>query len=110
MKILSKLWFWVLILMIILFIYPKECGYNYGGFIVGAGTTITREECSCFGAKYESFSRTPTWLGGGIIQMLDAGKNQYCIGIKIKSDCYKWTYTGDNPGDYSTETKINCMN
>ena len=88
-SIYKKWWFWILVVLLITILYPKQCGYTYGGFLK-EGVTVNREECSCFGVKYESFSRIPPSLGGMIVT--DSGKNQYCVGFPVGKTCYESTF------------------
>jgi hypothetical protein len=99
MKIHKKLGAWVIIILLILviFIYPKECGSSYGGFIAKE-ITIKREEGNCFGVKYQAYSRF------GMMYCADCGKKEYCVGVPISKTCYEWNASTDP----STEIEIEC--
>ncbi|MCX6749910.1 MAG: hypothetical protein NTZ83_00465 [Candidatus Pacearchaeota archaeon] len=72
MKIYKKWWFWLIILVVLIFLFPKSCGGS-GSTNLYVGTT----DCSCFGIKGDSLMNRWT---------MDASTTS-CYGICLKSTC-----------------------
>jgi len=77
MALYKKWWFWLILIFIVAFFYPKDAGYQ-GGNIAGPTSEhpYSNRECTCIGIKYSS----------NII--LDAGNKIKCIGIPLSCKCY----------------------
>jgi hypothetical protein len=84
-RLLKKRWYKIiLIIILILFFYPKECG-NWGTSI-----EATYTKCSCLGIGSEQSLLSFFWgytLGGG--------KN-YCYGVCLKNTCECYRYDPRN--------------
>ena len=85
-------------IIIAVILFPKECGYSYGGF-VSAGMEISREDCSCLGYKYSKVGDA-----FGFAQCLDCAATEYCMGLPIGNECY--TMKAGEPAN--TEKMIEC--
>lgn len=79
----------LIIIALIIFLYPKKAGFYYGAFIEypEASQLINKEECDCFGFKYEKYGENPFEK----IQCNDCGKTIFCVGIPYGhgKTCYK---------------------
>jgi hypothetical protein len=93
-EIFKKWWFWVLIILVFIFFFPKYCGNSFGGFRQPAGEVYHSSECDCFGLKY---SKEPL--------MTDGWTTYKCMGIITGKTCYEKLETGDfpNPDPYEVE-------
>ena len=99
-ELIKKYWIILVIVLLIIFLYPKNAGYTYGGLVM-KGSVLYREEYSCLGIKYQM-------RGGPFFseQCADCGKNVYCVGIPLSKTCYNWT--ADGTQDLSSERKTEC--
>ena len=73
-----------LIILLVVFLYPKYSGFGYGGF-VPEGEVLYRAEYSCLGFEYvthgDRFNR---------MQCMDCGPTYWCAGISFGKTCYEW--------------------
>lgn len=96
----------LLVLLLIAFFYPKECGYGYGG-LVQRGTTLERRECDCLGSKLSSYgSKTDLFNPFVRVGCSDCAQNYYCFGLPLDKNCYEWVADGSH--NYSSERKVKC--
>lgn len=89
-----------LIILLIVFFWPKYSGYSYGGE-VRTGYILHREEYNCFGINYEKLGDNPFIQ----VQCADCGKNYFCAGIPYDKKCYEWIANGSAS---ITEKVITC--
>jgi len=80
MKFKREYWYLIsgVILILMIFFYPKYCGTTYGG-LIKPGMILHREECVCLGFKFAFISYPCT----------DCGKYYYCSGIPVGNKCYE---------------------
>ena len=69
----------IILAFLIVFFYPRECGY--WSFdppqIIESGQSFIQKDCDCVGIKYQ-----PQFYGAG---------PRYCFGIPISYNCYKYS-------------------
>jgi len=92
------LWILAVVVLILIFFYPKYAGYGYGGY-VPMNTTLHREEQNCFGIKYSTYGDR-----FHMMQCADCGPTYWCSGIPYGNACYEWV--SGEPMD--TEREYTC--
>lgn len=100
----KSVWIGIIILVILLVIvlYPKDCGYGVGG-LIPLNVTLHSEKCDCFGVKY-------TAVGGrfnmfGFMMCADCGPSYYCIGFPTGKKCYETIF---NENSIKAEKEVEC--
>lgn len=88
--------FLILIALLVIFLYPKDCGYDYGGLLPPNGS-VERVECNCLGYKY-------------VVQeeCMDCSTRYQCIGLNIGNTCFESSYNRANMDLYENEKEIDC--
>jgi hypothetical protein len=103
----QKYWKILIIVALILLLYPKEIGFNYGGFVLPPEGKEYREEKTCIGFKYSMYDGP--FLTN--MQCNDCSEKVYCIGIPLNKKCYEKNFTRDNNDKlvYSKENEVKCV-
>ncbi len=78
------------IILLVLFFFPKNCGYARGGYVLS--NPYYNQECTCLGFKYETCGeRFDT------ISCADMGINSYCAGIHLNKKCFEVSQIDSEP-------------
>jgi len=87
------------IVLLVLFFFPKNCGYVQGGFVLP--NPYYKQECTCLGFKYET-------CGGRFdtISCADMGMKSYCAGIPLNKKCFEVSQVDYEP--FMIDNKIEC--
>lgn len=97
MKKRSKIIFGVLVILLVVFLFPKKIGQTESISFSG------REECSCYGITYE---RAPY----GMERAKDIPHYIYCIGIPLKECKCSYTLLDSNRGEHKIDVDCNVPN